>query len=180
MLIHTCSISDLLVVEPKVFPDQRGYFFESYNKKVFNELNLNVEFVQDNLSKSSKGALRGLHFQTPPHTQGKLISVIKGSIMDVVVDLRSNSGTFGQYFSIEISEGNHKMLWIPKGFAHGFLTLEDDTIFSYKCTDFYNKESEQCLLWNDPTLNIQWGIENPILSEKDKFGKALNDFVGLF
>jgi dTDP-4-dehydrorhamnose 3,5-epimerase len=128
---------------------------------------LAVQFLQDNESCSHKGVLRGLHFQNPPHAQGKLVRVVKGRVLDVAVDIRKNSSTYGQYISVELSALNHEMLWIPEGFAHGFLSLDDDTIFQYKCTNNYNKESEGGLLWDDESLNINWGIENPIVSEKD-------------
>ena len=168
MEIIKTDIPDLLIVKPKVFEDDRGYFFESYNKEEFLKHGINQNFVQDNESKSGKGVLRGLHFQKPPFAQGKLVRVIKGAVLDVAVDLRKNSPTYGQWYSIELSESNKLMYWIPPGFAHGFLTLENDTIFFYKCTNFYNKESEGSIRWDDPDLNIKWGIKNPILSGKDK------------
>lgn len=178
-IIHT-EIPDLLVVQPKVFEDERGYFFESYNKKVLAENGIDVDFVQDNQSLSQKGVLRGLHFQNPPHAQGKLVSVIKGAVLDVAVDIRKNSPTYGKHMAIELTEKNKTMFWVPPGFAHGFLTLENNTVFSYKCTDFYNKAAEDCILWNDPHLNIQWGVQHPILSEKDKLGKNFVDFISQF
>ncbi|MGE0568254.1 MAG: dTDP-4-dehydrorhamnose 3,5-epimerase, partial [Bacteroidia bacterium] len=148
MQIEETFIKDLLVVKPRVFEDARGYFFESYNQKQFEELGLNLNFVQDNQSLSQKGVLRGLHFQNPPHAQGKLVRVIKGAVYDVAVDIRKNSSTYGKYFGLELTEKNKTMMYIPEGFAHGFLTLENDTIFSYKCTNYYNKPSEGCILWN--------------------------------
>jgi len=178
-IIHT-EIPDVLIIEPKVFYDERGYFFESFNEKAFQQLGLKLNFVQDNISKSSKNTLRGLHFQIPPYSQGKLVKVLKGAVMDIAVDLRTSSPTYGQYTKVLLSEENHRMLYIPEGFAHGFLTLEDDTIFSYKCTNFYNKESERSILWKDPYLNINWGTVTPIVSTKDLEGKAFNDFKGLF
>lgn len=170
----------LVIINPKVFKDDRGYFFESYNKNVFENNQINVSFVQDNQSKSDKNVLRGLHFQNPPFAQGKLVQVIKGAVLDVVVDIRKNSLTYGKSFKIELTEENKTMLYIPSGFAHGFLTLQNETIFSYKCTNFYNKESERSLLWNDKTLNIEWGVTNPILSEKDKLAEGFNTFISPF
>ncbi|MBN2638999.1 MAG: dTDP-4-dehydrorhamnose 3,5-epimerase [Bacteroidales bacterium] len=180
MEIVKTKIPDLLVVKPRVFEDHRGYFFESYNKDVFDKLGLNPKFVQDNESRSMKGVLRGLHFQKPPYAQGKLVRVIKGSVLDVAVDLRKSSPTFGQYEAVELSEQNKWMYWIPEGFAHGFVTLEDNTIFFYKCTNVYNKESEGSILWNDPYLNINWDFSAPILSEKDQQSPLFKDFVSPF
>ena len=177
MKIEETPIPNLLVIFPTVFEDSRGYFFESYNKGKFIESGIDLEFVQDNQSLSQAGVLRGLHFQHPPHEQGKLVRVIKGAVLDVVVDIRKSSATYGKTFSIELNEKNKTMLWIPPGFAHGFLTTENDTIFSYKCTGLYNKQAEDCILWSDKDLAIQWGgIENPALSEKDKTGKLFKDF----
>lgn len=173
-------IQDLFVIQPKVFQDDRGHFFESYTKTSFLDNNIDVDFVQDNQSLSQKGVLRGLHFQHPPFTQGKLVRVIKGAVLDVAVDIRKNSKTFGKHFSIELNESNKTMLWIPEGFAHGFSTLEDNTIFFYKCTNMYNKNSEGCLLWNDPYLSIDWKIESPILSEKDNLGLKLENLNSPF
>jgi dTDP-4-dehydrorhamnose 3,5-epimerase len=178
-LIKT-PIKDLLVIKPKVFGDDRGYFFESWSKAAFEKNGLNLDFVQDNQSLSSKGVLRGLHFQNPPFAQGKLVRVIKGSVMDVAVDIRKDSSTYGKHFSIELSEENKLMLWIPPGFAHGFVTLEEDTIFTYKCTGVYNKESEGALLWNDKDLDIKWGVDNPLVSDKDKVAGNFNDFESQF
>ena len=168
MKFSKTNINGLVVIQPNVINDQRGYFLESFNEEKFKKVIDNVVFVQENESKSSKGVLRGLHFQHPPYAQGKLVRVIQGSVLDVAVDIRRKSPTYGQYFSIELSGKNKKMFWIPEGFAHGFLTLDDDTIFSYKCTQIYHKESEGSLLWNDSELNIDWGVKNPIVSEKDK------------
>jgi len=170
----------LVVVKPKVFMDERGYFFESFNKNEFKRNAIDVDFVQDNQSKSDRNVLRGLHFQNPPFAQGKLVQVIKGAVLDVVVDIRKNSTTYGKHFKIELSEENKTMLFIPPGFAHGFLTLLDETIFSYKCTNFYNKESEKSLLWNDKTLNIDWDVSSPILSEKDKLAENFQSFISPF
>jgi dTDP-4-dehydrorhamnose 3,5-epimerase len=180
MQITTTFIEGLLIIQPTVFDDERGYFYEPYNKQTFLNSNIDCEFVQDNQSLSNKGILRGLHFQNPPFAQGKLVRVIKGCILDVVVDIRKSSATYGKHFDIELNEANKKMLWIPTGFAHGFLTLENETIFSYKCSNYYNKLSEGCILWNDPTIGINWGIENPILSEKDMKGQLFNSFISLF
>jgi dTDP-4-dehydrorhamnose 3,5-epimerase len=178
-LINT-PIKDLLIIQPKVFSDERGYFFESYSESVFKKNNLHLHFVQDNESLSQKGVLRGLHFQNPPFAQGKLVRVIKGAVLDIAVDIRKNSATYGKHFAIELTEQNKTQLWIPEGFAHGFLTLENNTIFSYKCTNLYNKNSEGCILWNDPTIGINWGIENPLLSEKDKLGEPFEMFKSNF
>ncbi|MCF8331787.1 MAG: dTDP-4-dehydrorhamnose 3,5-epimerase [Bacteroidales bacterium] len=174
------EIPDLYVVEPRVFQDDRGYFFESYNEYKLKEQGLDIKFVQDNESKSQKHVLRGLHFQKPPFAQGKLVRVIKGKVLDVAVDIRQGSPTFGRYHAVEISEENKRMFWIPPGFAHGFVTLENGTIFFYKCTDFYNKESEGSILWNDPELNIQWGVDSPILSEKDQNAQRFSQFDSPF
>ena len=168
MEVIKTEIEGLLIIKPKVFEDSRGYFYESYNKERLREAGIDHEFVQDNQSLSSKGVLRGLHFQNPPYEQGKLIRVITGSVLDVAVDIRKNSPTYGRWLSAELSAVNKLMFWIPPGFAHGFVTLEDNTTFFYKCTGFYNYESEGAILWNDPDLNIDWKIKNPILSEKDK------------
>ena len=173
-------ILGLCVIEPKVFEDPRGYFYESYNQTAFGIHHINAEFVQDNQSLSQKNVLRGLHFQNPPYAQGKLVRVITGSVLDVVVDIRKKSATYGQHFSIVLDEKNKTMLWIPPGFAHGFLTLQDHTIFSYKCTNLYNKASEDALLWNDPDLAIDWGTTTPLLSEKDKEANFFKNLKSLF
>ncbi|MCK5764798.1 MAG: dTDP-4-dehydrorhamnose 3,5-epimerase [Bacteroidales bacterium] len=167
MNILKTELSGLLVIDPKVFGDDRGYFFESFNAEVFASAGLTADFVQDNESRSVKGVLRGLHFQGPPFEQGKLVRVARGAVMDVSVDIRKDSPTYGKWAAYEISEQNKRMLWIPPGFAHGFVTLEDDTVFIYKCTNVYNRESESSILWNDEELGIDWGIENPVISEKD-------------
>lgn len=180
MTIEETFIKGLYVIEPRVFEDERGYFFESFNEKRFNEHGLNVHFVQDNQSKSGKNVLRGLHFQNPPASQGKLVQVIKGSVLDVAVDIRKNSDTYGRHVAIVLSEQNKKMMYLSEGFAHGFLTLEDNTIFAYKCTDFYNPSLESGILWNDADLNIDWGISNPIIAEKDKKAQEFKDFVSKF
>jgi len=178
-LINT-GISDLWVIKPKVFADARGYFFESYNKELFASNGLNLNFVQDNQSLSHKGVLRGLHFQNPPYAQGKLVRVITGAVYDVAVDIRKNSPTYGKYFGAELSEENKLMMYIPEGFAHGFLTLRDNTVFSYKCTNLYNNPSEDCIKWDDKTIGIKWNVENPLLSEKDLNGKEYASYISQF
>ncbi|MEJ6793698.1 MAG: dTDP-4-dehydrorhamnose 3,5-epimerase [Flavobacteriales bacterium] len=180
MNIIKTPIENLLVLEPKVFEDERGYFFESFNKKKFEDIGIKESFVQDNQSLSNKNVLRGLHFQAPPFAQGKLVRVITGSVLDIAVDIRKESATYGKYFSIILSEQNKKMFWIPPGFAHGFLTLEDKTIFSYKCSGDYNPSSEGSLLWNDPQLNIEWNIDEPIVSAKDQEAQAFTSFKSPF
>ena len=180
MEIIETKLKGLLLIKPKVFEDARGYFFESYNQQKMAEQGFHEQFVQDNLSKSQKGVLRGLHFQKPPYAQGKLIQVIKGAVLDVVVDIRKRSETYGQHFSIEINESHKDQLFVPEGFAHGFLTLADETIFSYKCTNNYHQASEGSLMWNDPDLKIEWPIENPIISEKDKLAGSFKEFESPF
>lgn len=180
MTIETTPIEGLIVITPTVFSDARGYFLESFNQNSYQKAGINEIFVQDNESLSQKGVLRGLHFQAPPYAQGKLVRVIKGSVLDVAVDIRSGSPTYGKHYSILLSEENKKQFFIPPGFAHGFLTLSDNTIFSYKCTAFYNKESEGCLLWNDKDINIEWNVKNPILSDKDVLGSELKKFTSPF
>ncbi len=179
MKIEKTLIKDLLVLSPTVFKDDRGYFLESYNKKSLEEI-LNVEFVQDNESLSQKKVLRGLHFQEPPYGQGKLVRVITGSVLDVAVDLRKDSSTFGKYYKHVLSQQNKQQLFIPQGFAHGFLVLEDNTIFNYKCTNYYEKGSEVSLLWNDPTINIDWQIDTPIISKKDQNALSFIDYKSPF
>jgi dTDP-4-dehydrorhamnose 3,5-epimerase len=169
-----------MVIKPRVFEDARGYFFESYNQQVFANSGLNLHFLQDNQSLSQKGVLRGLHFQNQPYAQGKLVRVITGAVYDVAVDIRKNSATYGQWFGLELTARNKWMMYIPEGFAHGFATLEDETIFSYKCTNVYNKAAEDCLLWDDPDIGIEWPLDNPLLSEKDLQGKEFKSFVSLF
>lgn len=180
MEIIRTELNGLLLIKPKVFEDNRGYFFEPYNKKVFENAGVKTDFVQDNQSLSGKNVLRGLHFQAPPFAQGKLVRVISGAVVDVAVDIRKNSPTYGKHYSVELNESNKWMLYLPEGFAHGFVTLTDNTIFAYKCTNYYNKESEGCVLWNDPDLNIQWGISYPILSEKDTIGQQFKNFISPF
>ena len=180
MTFTKTAIEGVIEIQPTIFGDHRGYFFESYHRQQFNEHGIEVEFVQDNQSFSHRGVLRGLHFQKPPHTQGKLVSVVKGSVLDVAVDLRTKSSTYGKHIAVVLSEEKQNRLWIPEGFAHGFLTLEDNTIFQYKCTNYYCKDSEATLLWNDPILNIDWNIENPLVSEKDKLGIPLTQLEHYF
>ncbi|NRT87554.1 dTDP-4-dehydrorhamnose 3,5-epimerase [Clostridium beijerinckii] len=171
------KISDVYVIEPKIFGDNRGYFMETYNRKHFEEAGLNMNFVQDNESRSTKGVLRGLHFQKR-HSQGKLIRVSKGEVFDVAVDLRNGSKTYGKWEGIILSEENRKLFYIPEGFAHGFLVLSDEAIFNYKCTDFYAPEYEEGIKWNDPNINIGWPLDkvnNVILSEKDKLNIGINE-----
>jgi len=171
------KIKDLYIIEPTVFGDERGYFMETYNKNAFFEAGLTMEFVQDNESKSKKGVLRGLHFQTK-HTQGKLVRVTQGEVFDVAVDLRKGSPTFGQWEGVILSERDKRQFYVPEGFAHGFLVLSDEAVFNYKCTDFYAPEYDCGLLWNDETVGIQWpldGIDELLLSEKDKVQKRLSE-----
>lgn len=183
-LIQT-DIPDVVVVEPTIFEDERGWFLESFNEKRFytelKRLNLSVpkKFVQDNHSLSRKGVLRGLHYQLSPYAQGKLVRVVQGAVYDVAVDIREGSPTFGRWVGHELSAKNKKMVWIPVGFAHGFLALEEDTHFLYKITDFYHKESEACVRWNDPSLNIEWPLlaEGIILNEKDAHAPFLEDMI---
>ena len=176
MEIEEKEIKGLIEIFPKVFGDQRGFFLETFNESRYNEVLKNIQFVQDNFSSSNKGVLRGLHFQKPPYSQGKLVQVITGSALDVAVDLRRNSETYGQHVKVLLSSEKRNQFWIPEGFAHGFLALEDNTIFSYKCTNYYNPQSEVTILWNDRNLKIDWQIDNPIISPKDKEGVLFKDF----
>lgn len=176
MQIRKTSIEGLIEIIPRVFNDERGSFFESFNEEVFRENNLPTKFLQDNQSFSVKGVLRGLHFQNAPYAQGKLVRVVVGRVIDVAVDIRPASPTFGKYELFELSAASNNMAYIPEGFAHGFAALED-SIFSYKCTNLYNKECESGIIWDDPTFNIEWGIADPIISEKDL---QLSTFRSLF
>ena len=173
MKVTPLSIPDVLLIEPHVFEDSRGFFFESFREDIFKHTtSLNVSFVQDNHSKSSQGVLRGLHYQLPPHAQGKLTRVIKGEVLDIAVDIRDSSPTCGQYVAEILSSDNKKQLYIPEGFAHGFLTLSETSEYLYKTTDFYHPQSQCCILWNDPTLNIEWPKHLKIeLSNKDLLGQ---------
>ncbi len=177
MKITTTPIEGILIIEPQIFRDSRGYFFESYNQDKMFEAGINLNFVQDNQSLSQKGAVRGLHFQAPPFEQGKLVRVVQGAVRDVVVDIRKESATYGQNFTIDLTAENQLMFWIPPGFAHGFETLEDNTIFLYKCTNMYNKASEGGLFWNDPEIGIQWQTQEPIVSDKDQILPLFKDFT---
>ena len=176
MKVINTKIPDVKIIEPNVFGDQRGYFMETWNEKTFKELVSNQEFVQDNQSKSKKGILRGLHFQTV-NPQGKLVRVIRGEVYDVAVDLRKNSKTFGLWVGVFLSADNKKQLWVPEGFAHGFFVTSEEAEFVYKCTTYYNPESEYTLAWDDPTIDIDWPISDNevLLSEKDKNGKLFQD-----
>lgn len=171
------SIPDVLLIEPQVFKDARGFFFESFRLDSFQEAtSLKINFVQDNQSKSSRGVLRGFHYQLPPHAQGKLVRVIEGEVLDIAVDIRKTSPTYGQYVTEILSSDNKKQMWIPEGFAHGFLTLSESSEFLYKTTDYYHKDSERCILWNDKTLNIEWPKDMKIeLSSKDLLGCTFMD-----
>jgi dTDP-4-dehydrorhamnose 3,5-epimerase len=180
MKLEKTFIKDLSLIHPDVFPDARGYFYESYQKERFRALGIDADFVQDNESMSGKDVLRGLHFQVPPFAQGKLVRVVRGAVVDVAVDIRKNSPTYGKWESAILSADNKLIMWIPEGFAHGFITLEDDTIFHYKCTNYYNKESESGIIWNDPDLNIDWGTKNPLVSEKDLKGMLFKDLKSPF
>ena len=176
MKVTPTAIADLLIIEPKVFGDARGFFFESFNQKAFNEATgLDVNFVQDNHSRSGKGVLRGLHYQIQ-QPQGKLVRVVRGSVFDVAVDIRKGSPTFGKWVGMELSEENRKQLWIPVGFAHGFLVTSDSAEFLYKTTDYYAPEYECCIDWSDPTIGIQWPLNaEPQLSVKDHQGVSFNN-----
>lgn len=184
MQITQTPIEGLLIIEPKVWKDNRGYFYESYNAKLFADAGIDVNFVQDNQSFSQKGALRGLHAQSRPFEQGKLVRVLQGAVWDVAVDIRKASPTYGQHFDIELSAENHKQLWVPPGFLHGFLTLQDQTIFTYKVSNYYDKNSEIGVMWNDPDLNIQWQGHMPesmfLLSDKDQALDNFRDFNSPF
>lgn len=183
MTVTQTYIEGLVVITPKVFEDERGYFFESFNQKSFNkDIGLNIYFVQDNESKSSYGTLRGLHYQRHQYAQAKLVRVLSGRVLDVAVDLRERSKTYGQYFSIELNEENKKQLFIPRGFAHGFAVLSETAVFAYKCDNYYNKESEGGLIYNDPTINIDWKIPNKdiLLSEKDKINPLFGQHLRIF
>lgn len=175
MEIRNHGFEGLYVIKPDVFHDNRGYFYETFHSIKYSEKKIDNNFVQDNISKSSKGTLRGLHFQRGEHAQGKLCQVLYGSVLDIAVDIRINSPTFGKYFSQELSEENHLQIYIPVGFAHGFSVISEMAIFMYKCTNYYNKESERCILYNDPDLNIDWHSDNPIVSEKDLSGLNFKD-----
>lgn len=167
MEIEKTKIEGVLIMTPTVYVDERGYFFESFNQKQCADLGV-TEFVQDNESQSAAGVLRGLHYQLPPYEQGKLVRVVSGSILDVAVDIRPDSPTLGEYVAVKLDDEQKQQLWIPPGLAHGFLSLADDTIINYKCTNYYDQSSELGIKWNDATLGIDWGVAQPILSEKDE------------
>lgn len=168
MQLESTPIPGLLIVTPNVFADDRGFFCETFQEERYRAaLGSDIHFVQDNLSFSKKGVLRGLHYQAPPFALGKLVSVLRGRALDVAVDIRFGSPTFGQHVTVELSAENHKQFWIPVGCAHGFVALEDDTLFAYKCTNVYSKEHDRGVRWNDPALGIDWGVDNPMVSPKD-------------
>ena len=178
MKATACAIADVVLIEPKVFGDDRGFFYESFNQRAFAQATgVDVHFVQDNHSCSKAGVLRGLHYQLPPHPQGKLVRVTQGSAWDVAVDIRKGSPTFGQWVGVELSAQNQRQLWIPEGFAHGFMALQDDTHFLYKTTDVYAKDCERAILWNDPDLGIEWPLSGlqPELATKDAQAPKLRD-----
>ena len=176
MQVAATSLPEVLIIEPKVFGDERGFFFESFNRKLFADaVGLPADFVQDNHSRSVKGVLRGLHYQIY-HPQGKLVRVVRGSVFDVAVDVRKSSHNFGRWVGIELSEKNHNQLWVPPGFAHGFLVLSESADFLYKTTDYWHPEHERCIRWNDPTIGIDWPLEGePTLSAKDAQGRNFAD-----
>lgn len=182
MEIIKTSIDGVVIIQPRIFEDERGYFFESFSQKEFEEKVYKTTFVQDNESKSSYGVLRGLHFQKPPFAQSKLVRVIKGAVLDVAVDIRKGSPTFGRHVSVELTGENHRQLFIPRGFAHGFSVLTEEVIFQYKCDNFYAPQHEGALAWNDPELAIDWKIpvDKIIISEKDKCHSKLKDSEWLF
>lgn len=183
MNVVKTALEGVLLIEPDVYADERGFFMETFQEKRYREvlgITPDEKFVQDNLNASKRGVLRGLHYQAPPFTQGKLVQVIRGSVLDVAVDIRSGSPTYGQHVMVELSGENHRQLWVPQGFAHGFVVLEDDTFFSYKCTNVYSKEHDRGVLWNDPALAIDWGMETPIVSEKDQKHPLLADIAQEF
>ena len=178
MNVIKTAIDGVVIIEPRLFKDDRGYFFESFSERDFNAQVRTVRFVQDNESKSSYGVLRGLHFQKPPFAQSKLVRVVKGTVLDVAVDIRKGSPTFGQHVAVELTEENKKQFYIPEGFAHGFLVLSDEAEFCYKCTDFYHPGDEGGLAWNDPEIGVGWPLEEGvdlIISEKDQKWKGLKD-----
>lgn len=182
MEVIKTNIEGVVIIEPRIFRDDRGYFFESFSQRDFQEKVCNTVFVQDNESKSSYGVLRGLHFQKTPYAQSKLVRVIKGAVLDVAVDIRKGSPTFGQHVAVELTEDNHRQFFIPRGFAHGFSVLTDEVIFQYKCDNFYAPQSEGALAWDDPDLEIDWRIptDKVLLSEKDRHHSRLRDAEWLF
>ena len=181
MIFSKIDIEGLVVIDTKKYADERGYFFESYQHQKFSEfIGKDIKFVQENESLSALNVIRGLHFQKPPFAQGKLVRVSYGKVIDIVLDIRSNSTTYGQPFSIELSQENGKQLWIPEGFAHGFVCLEANSLLNYKCTNYYNQASEDAIAWYSSVLDINWGVENPIVSDKDQIAKDFSTFVSPF
>ena len=182
MEVIKTEIEGVVIIEPRIFHDDRGYFYESFSQREFEEKVCKTVFVQDNQSKSSYGVLRGLHFQKAPYSQSKLVRCIKGKVLDVAVDIRKGSPTFGKYVAVELSEDNHRQFFVPRGFAHGFAVLSDEAVFQYKCDNYYNKESEGSIAWNDESLSIDWKIDmdKVVLSEKDKNSKPLAQADYLF
>lgn len=182
MEVIKTEIEGVVIIEPRIFHDDRGYFYESFSQREFEEKVCKTVFVQDNQSKSSYGVLRGLHFQKAPYSQSKLVRCIKGAVLDVAVDIRKGSPTFGKYVAVELSEDNHRQFFVPRGFAHGFAVLSDEAVFQYKCDNYYNKESEGSIAWNDESLSIDWKIDmdKVVLSEKDKNSKPLAQADYLF
>jgi dTDP-4-dehydrorhamnose 3,5-epimerase len=178
--VEKTHIEGLLVIKPTVFGDDRGHFFESFREDTLAEAGLTESFIQDNQSLSGKGILRGLHFQKDPFAQGKLVRVISGAVLDVAVDIRKDSKTYGEHYKIELTGENKTMFYVPPGFAHGFVTLTDDTVFCYKCTNYYHKDSEGSVRWDSPGLGIDWGVENPLLSSKDIEAPFFKDFKSPF
>lgn len=175
------ALNGILLLEPRVFSDDRGLFFESFNEEAFERISgIRTNFLQDNHSLSKKNVIRGLHLQAPPFEQGKLVRVVRGAVLDVAVDIRKSSPTYGKYYIAPLNEKNNYMMWIPPGFAHGFSVLEDDTVFLYKCTKAYSKESEMTVSYNDPEIGVDWKISEPIVSQKDKEGSLLRDFNSPF
>lgn len=179
MNIIETNIEGVIIIEPRLFKDDRGYFFESFNQKEFQEKVCKTTFIQDNESKSSYGVVRGLHFQKPPFAQSKLVRVVKGSVLDVAVDIRRDSSTFGQHVAVELTEDNHRQFFIPRGFAHGFSVLSKEVIFQYKCDNFYAPQSEGAIAWDDPDLGINWqiSIDEILLSKKDKSHPKLAEVI---
>lgn len=182
MNVIQTEIPGVVIIEPRVFEDARGYFFESFSQRDFDSQVREVRFVQDNESKSSYGVLRGLHFQKPPHAQSKLVRVVKGAVLDVAVDIRKGSPTFGRHVAVELNESNHRQFFIPRGFAHGFVVLTDEVVFQYKCDNFYAPQSEGALAWDDPDLGIDWKVpaDKVLLSDKDRCHPRLKDAAWLF
>lgn len=175
MKVIETDLKGILVIEPNIFNDNRGFFFESYSEKKYIDAGIKDKFVQDNISKSAKGTIRGLHYQIGEYAQGKLCQVLLGKVLDVAVDIRFGSPTFGKHFSVELSGENHKQIWIPKGFAHGFSVLSDEAIFMYKCSAYYSKKDERSIIFNDEDLSIDWKVEALNLSEKDSASKKFKD-----